>query len=97
MSKKAIVTGITGQDAAWLSEILLNHGYKVYGAIRRNSHRNLYRLKYLGIDKDIELIEVVRRQDEVIQRLKRKGIETDVFNSLTQESWASPSDYGGNV
>ena len=38
--KKAIVTGITGQDGAYLAELLLNKGYKVYGAYRRTSSQN---------------------------------------------------------
>src|SRR5262245_54474089 len=47
--KTALVTGVTGQDGAWLSKFLLEAGYKVYGAIRRNSSRNYWRLEYLGI------------------------------------------------
>ena len=35
--KKAIITGITGQDGAYLAEFLLNKGYEVHGIIRRNS------------------------------------------------------------
>ena len=47
--KKAIITGITGQDGAYLAELLLNKGYKVYGAYRRTSSQNFWRIDYLGI------------------------------------------------
>ncbi len=53
--KKALVTGITGQDGAYLAKHLLDLGYEVIGLQRRTSGAdNLARLRYLGIDKDIE-------------------------------------------
>ena len=47
--KKAIITGITGQDGAYLAELLLSKGYKVFGAYRRTSSQNFWRIDYLGI------------------------------------------------
>ena len=47
--KKAIITGITGQDGAYLAQLLLNKGYKVYGAYRRTSSQNFWRIDYLGV------------------------------------------------
>lgn len=57
--KTAVVTGVTGQDGAYLTKLLLDKGYKVYGAIRRLSSKNLWRLKELGIneDKNFELVD----------------------------------------
>lgn len=57
--KKAFVTGVTGQDGAYLAQFLLNKGYKVYGAYRRTSSLNLWRIHYLGIQDhpNFELIE----------------------------------------
>jgi GDPmannose 4,6-dehydratase len=49
--KTAIVTGITGQDGAYLAELLLNKGYLVYGTYRRTSSVNFWRIEELGIDK----------------------------------------------
>lgn len=57
--KKAIVTGITGQDGAYLAQFLLNKNYKVYGAYRRTSSQNFWRIEYLGIhdNPNLKLIE----------------------------------------
>ena len=46
----AIITGISGQDGAYLAQFLLDKGYKVYGAYRRTSSVNFWRIKELGID-----------------------------------------------
>ena len=50
MNKKALITGITGQDGAYLAELLLAKGYEVYGTYRRSSSVNFWRMEYLGID-----------------------------------------------
>lgn len=47
--KKALITGITGQDGAYLAELLLNKGYTVYGTYRRSSSVNFWRIDELGI------------------------------------------------
>lgn len=48
-SKKAVITGITGQDGAYLAELLLSKGYQVYGTYRRTSSVNFWRLDALGV------------------------------------------------
>ena len=57
--KKAIITGITGQDGAYLTELLLQKGYIVYGTFRRTSSVNLWRIEELGVSKhpNLHLIE----------------------------------------
>jgi len=52
----ALITGITGQDGAYLAEFLLSRGYDVYGTFRRVSTPNFWRLQSLGIFDDIHLI-----------------------------------------
>jgi GDPmannose 4,6-dehydratase len=47
MSKRALITGITGQDGSYLAELLLEKGYDVYGMIRRSSAPNLWRIEHL--------------------------------------------------
>ena len=54
--KKALITGITGQDGAYLSKILLEKGYKVYGTFRRVSTPNFWRLQTLDVYSKIHLI-----------------------------------------
>jgi len=54
--KKALITGITGQDGAYLSKFLLDKGYEVYGTYRRLSTPNFWRLQYLNIFDEINLI-----------------------------------------
>lgn len=57
--KKAIITGITGQDGAYLAELLLEKGYQVYGTFRRTASVNFWRIEELGIHKhpNLHLIE----------------------------------------
>ncbi len=57
--KKAIITGITGQDGAYLAELLLSKNYEVYGAYRRTSSVNFWRINELGIQShpNLHMIE----------------------------------------
>lgn len=57
--KKAIITGITGQDGAYLTELLLGKGYEVYGTFRRTASVNFWRLEELGVKNhpNLHLIE----------------------------------------
>lgn len=59
MVKCAVITGVTGQDGAYLSALLLDLGYKVYGTFRRTSSVNFWRLDELGVSgrKGFELVE----------------------------------------
>jgi GDPmannose 4,6-dehydratase len=54
--KKALITGITGQDGAYLAKFLLDKGYVVYGTYRRLSTPNFWRLQYLDIFEKVNLI-----------------------------------------
>ena len=55
--KTALITGISGQDGAYLANLLLNKGYRVIGGERRNASSTLWRLNELGIHNDIELVD----------------------------------------
>ena len=93
MSKKAIVTGISGQDGAYLAQYLLSIGYKVFGAVRRSSRSAeiLPRLKYLGIEKDVELIDFELSELTNIIRVVKKVQPDEVYNlggqSFVGSSW----------
>jgi GDPmannose 4,6-dehydratase len=54
--KKALITGITGQDGAYLSKLLLDKGYEVHGTFRRTSEMHTERLKFLGIEGRINFV-----------------------------------------
>ena len=54
--KSAFITGVSGQDGAYLAQLLLDKGYEVYGGFRRNSLDELYRLRVLGVQDQIKLL-----------------------------------------
>ncbi len=56
MKNHALITGITGQDGAYLAKFLLDKGYQVYGTFRRLSTPNFWRLQHLGISNSVNLI-----------------------------------------
>ena len=51
--KKAIITGITGQDGSYLAELLLDKGYDVHGLVRRSSSYNTSRIEHLVTNKNL--------------------------------------------
>ena len=57
MNRRALITGITGQDAAYLSQLLLGKGYEVYGLLAQNGLDAQWRLRELGIEDDIRFID----------------------------------------
>lgn len=90
--KKAIVTGITGQDGAYLAELLLQKGYIVYGAYRRSSSTNFWRIKELGIQShpNFHLIEFdLTDLGAIITILKR--IEPREIYNLAAQSFVGVS------
>lgn len=86
MSKRAIITGITGQDGAYLAELLLNKGYKVYGTYRRTSSVNFWRIEELGVDKhpNLNLVEYDLTDLSASIRLLQTTGATEVYNLAAQ-------------
>ena len=84
--KKAFVTGVTGQDGAYLTKLLLEKGYKVYGAVRRLSSMNLWRMQDLGIDKheNLELIDFDLTDEAGAIRVMDKCQPDEVYNLAAQ-------------
>ena len=86
MKKKiALVTGITGQDGAYLSKLLLNHDYKVYGAYRRSSSLNPWRLDELGILDPIDLVPFELLEKSNIERIIKKIKPDEIYNFADQD------------
>lgn len=88
--KKAFITGITGQDGAYLAQALLEKGYKVYGGIRRNSTRELWRLDRLGVTKDVEFVDFeLLEQSNIAKTIK--DLQPDEFYNLAAQSFVGVS------
>lgn len=81
--KTALVTGITGQDAAYLTRFLLKQGYRVVGAYRRASSRNLDNLAFLGVP-EIELVPFELLEFSNICRTIEKTQPDEVYNLAAQ-------------
>lgn len=86
--KTAIITGITGQDGAYLSQLLLSKNYKVIGCIRKNQNINTSNFDYLGIASKIELIEVNLLDYDEVSSLIKKTQPEEVYNLAAQSSVA---------
>ncbi len=71
--KTALITGISGQDGAYLSKLLLEKGYRVIGGDRRTASGSLWRLDELGVLNDIDLIDFVLAELTNIQRVIEKN------------------------
>ncbi len=90
--KKAIVTGITGQDAAYLAELLLEKGYEVYGTYRRTSSVNFWRIEELGIQNNpnLHLVEYdLTDQSNSIRMVME--IQPDEIYNLAAQSFVGVS------
>ena len=61
--KRALITGITGQDGSYLTELLLAKGYEVHGVVRRSSSFNTERIDHLYIDPHLPDIDRLRAAD----------------------------------
>ncbi|KQS46262.1 MULTISPECIES: GDP-mannose 4,6-dehydratase [unclassified Sphingomonas] len=86
MSKTAIVTGISGQDGAYLAENLLNRGYTVYGTYRRTSSVNFWRIDELGITNHpgLKLVEYDLTDMGSAIRLIETSEATEIYNLAAQ-------------
>ncbi len=84
--KTALITGITGQDGAYLAELLLNKGYTVYGTYRRTSSVNFWRTEELGIQQhpQFHLVEFDLTDLGCIVRLLEKSKATEIYNLAAQ-------------
>lgn len=92
--KSALITGITGQDGAYLSQFLLNKGYKVYGLMARRSTSTTWRLAFLGIQDQVELIEGDMTDLSSLIRAMEVSKADEVYNLAAQSfvgtSWNQP-------
>ncbi|MFC5610026.1 GDP-mannose 4,6-dehydratase [Variovorax soli] len=85
-SKRAVVTGITGQDGAYLAELLLDKGYVVYGTYRRTSSVNFWRIEELGIQNhsNLRLVEYDLTDLGSTLNLIRQTTPDEIYNLAAQ-------------
>ncbi|EWY41344.1 GDP-mannose 4,6-dehydratase [Skermanella stibiiresistens SB22] len=94
--KRALITGVTGQDGAYLSELLLEKGYEVHGMLRRSSSADVVdgRLRWLGIEKRINYIDGNLTDLSGLIRTMREVKPDEVYNlaaqSFVKSSWQQP-------
>lgn len=84
--KKAVITGITGQDGAYLAQLLLEKGYEVFGAYRRTSSANFWRIEELGIQDHpgLHLVEHDLTDLSASIRLLERAEVDEVYNLAAQ-------------
>ena len=90
MGKVALITGIGGQDGAYLAKNLLEKGFKVIGTSRRSSVDNLFRLKSLGIENEVEVLSADIQEHSRIQELIM-NIKPNQFYNLAAQSFVADS------
>lgn len=88
--KKAFITGITGQDGAYLSKLLLEKGYEVHGGVRRISQPDTPRLDQMGVTKDVHLHDFDLSEMNSIYRTIEKT-QVDEFYNLAAQSFVGSS------
>ena len=96
MMKKALITGITGQDGAYLAALLLKYGYEVHGLVRRSSTSDVndHRLKWLGVADRVTLVDGDITDLSGLVRTMREIEPDEVYNlaaqSFVKSSWHQP-------
>jgi GDPmannose 4,6-dehydratase len=94
--KKALITGITGQDGAYLAQLLYQKGYEVHGLVRRSSTTDVndLRLRWLGIVDNVKLVDGDLSDLSSLTRVVRSVQPDEVYNlaaqSFVKTSWQQP-------
>lgn len=93
MTKKALITGLTGQDGSYLAEILLTKGYEVFGLVRRSSTSNLERISHLSGDVHIVSGDLLDQSSlmDVITDSQPDEIYNLASQSYVPLSWTQPA------
>ena len=84
MAKTALITGISGQDGAYLAKALLARGYRVVGSYRRTSGIAIGRLVELGVAEDVELVDLELLEESNIRRLLERLKPDEIYNLAAQ-------------
>ncbi len=93
---RALITGVTGQDGAYLSQLLLSKGYEVFGLLRRSASADVIdeRLRWLGIDGQVHMVDGNLVDISSLFRIMREVQPDEVYNlgaqSFVKSSWNQP-------
>jgi len=87
--KRALITGITGQDGAYLSKLLRDHGYEIYGTHRPDSGTGTARLRELGTERDVRLLPLDLRDDAGVRAVIALAQPAEVYHLASQSSVAA--------
>lgn len=94
--KRALVTGITGQDGAYLSKLLLEKGYEVFGLVRRSSSADVVdaKLRWLKVNNDVRFVDGNLLDMSSLIRTLRDVKPQEIYNlaaqSFVKSSWSQP-------
>jgi GDPmannose 4,6-dehydratase len=86
--KTALITGITGQDGFYLTKLLLDKGYKVYGTLRDTTFSAMVNLKFLGVKDRVELIRTNLLNPSSVKELIDMARPDEIYNLAAQSSVA---------
>ncbi|WP_069862747.1 MULTISPECIES: GDP-mannose 4,6-dehydratase [Pseudomonas] len=94
MTRNALITGVTGQDGAYLAKLLLEKGYRVHGLVARRSSDTRWRLRELGIESELVYLDGDMADASSIQRAVIKSKPDEIYNLAAQSfvgsSWDQP-------
>jgi len=93
--KQALITGVTGQDGAYLARLLLDKGYKVFGMVARRGSDALWRLREVGVESDVRLLVGDVTDISSLLRAIDQAQPGEIYNlaaqSFVDKSWDLPS------
>ena len=94
MAKSALITGVTGQDGAYLAQLLREKGYEVHGILARRASDSFWRLRELGVLDSVKIIDADLLDLSSLIRALEKSQATEVYNLAAQSfvatSWDQP-------
>src|SRR5713226_1357130 len=90
--KRALITGITGQDGSYLAELLLEKGYQVHGVVRRSSTENFERIAHLTGRIQLHQADLLDQLSiiDVLQKVKPEEVYNLAAMSFVPTSWSQP-------
>jgi GDPmannose 4,6-dehydratase len=84
VKKTALITGISGQDGAYLAALLSGKGYRIVGAARRSASGGLWRLRELGVESDVEVVDLELAEHSNVEEVIRRVQPDEVYNLAAQ-------------